>query len=280
MTDLLKSDDKTLKKIGPDEIRSLASFFPDSHKGQNGILTIVAGSPRYHGALVFAVGSAAKFVDLIYVVSNELNDPVIKELKLKTAEFISAKAVDLNSLACRADTFLIGPGLDRNDRRSQKLATLALKHARRKDKKVILDADAFYYFTPDVLSAKMLLTPHQREFEVFFGLKASIENVTHLAKQFGCTILLKGRTDLICSAHGCRANATGNAGMSKGGSGDVLAGLAAALSCSNDLFLAAQAAAFLNGSAGDSLYERFATAYSAADLIEEIPRVFKRCLEL
>jgi NAD(P)H-hydrate epimerase len=63
--------------------------------------------------------------------------------------------------------------------------------------------------------------------------------------------------------------------MTKGGTGDVLAGLIAALACKNDLFLAACAGTFLNGLAGDRLFKKVSYYYSASDLISEIPKAIK-----
>ena len=73
-------------------------------------------------------------------------------------------------------------------------------------------------------------------------------------------------------------NKTGNEGMTKGGTGDVLAGLIAALYCKNDVFLAASCGTYLNGLAGDELYERVGPYFNASDLVREIPRVMKKVI--
>ena len=66
--------------------------------------------------------------------------------------------------------------------------------------------------------------------------------------------------------------------MTKGGTGDVLAGLITALSCKNDLFLAAQAGAFVQGLAGDRLFSRVGPYFNASDLCDEIPKVLKELM--
>ena len=66
--------------------------------------------------------------------------------------------------------------------------------------------------------------------------------------------------------------------MTKGGTGDVLAGLAAALYCKNDAFLSASAASFINKKAGDSLYEKVGPNFNASDLVTEVPRAMKKVL--
>jgi NAD(P)H-hydrate repair Nnr-like enzyme with NAD(P)H-hydrate dehydratase domain len=119
-----------------------------------------------------------------------------------------------------------------------------------------------------------------------------------MAKQFGVTILLKGETDIVCgsfdspsapfgSAQGegsgqgaqgeirCVRIPGGNAGMTKGGTWDVLAGLVAALNCKNDPLLAAKAGSYINKKAGESLYEKVGYNFNASDLATEIPVVMK-----
>ena len=87
---------------------------------------------------------------------------------------------------------------------------------------------------------------------------------------------MKGRVDFITDGKRLAANRTGNAGMTKGGTGDVLAGLAAALATKNGLFEAACAAALVNGAAGDALFKRVGFNYNAGDLIEALPVAFER----
>ncbi|MEK7165288.1 MAG: NAD(P)H-hydrate dehydratase, partial [Patescibacteria group bacterium] len=70
----------------------------------------------------------------------------------------------------------------------------------------------------------------------------------------------------------------GNSGMTKGGTGDVLAGLIAALATKNDPFLATIAGSFINKKAGDALYKKVGPFFNASDLADEIPKVMKEVL--
>lgn len=63
--------------------------------------------------------------------------------------------------------------------------------------------------------------------------------------------------------------------MTKGGTGDVLAGLIAALACKNDPFLATIAGSFLNKRAGDELYKTVGPFFNASDLAAQIPKIMK-----
>ena len=84
-------------------------------------------------------------------------------------------------------------------------------------------------------------------------------------------VLLKGNVDLISDGEVVRANATGNPGMTVGGTGDVLAGITAAFYARASPLRAAVAAAFVNGRAGDLAYLERDYGMLATDVIEKIP---------
>ena len=64
--------------------------------------------------------------------------------------------------------------------------------------------------------------------------------------------------------------------MTKGGTGDVLAGLVASLACKNDLLLSAKVGSFLNKKAGEYLFEKMGYYFNSTDLVNEIPVVMKK----
>ena len=67
--------------------------------------------------------------------------------------------------------------------------------------------------------------------------------------------------------------------MTKGGTGDVLAGLVAALYCKNDdPFLVATSASYINKKAGESLFKKVGYYFNSSDLVDEIPRMMKEIL--
>lgn len=100
-----------------------------------------------------------------------------------------------------------------------------------------------------------------------------------MAKKYNCTIVLKGPTDFVCSPTKCVAIKGGNAGMTKGGTGDVLAALIASLYCKNDdPFLVARTGSYLNKKAGESLFKRVGYYFNSSDLVDELPKVIKKVL--
>jgi len=283
------------QKIGPGEVKALYKPPFDSRKGQNGQLMIIAGSKRYHGALIFATKMAAKIVDLVFVSSTVENNEIIKKIRSKLAEFIVVPRDKVEKFIKRCDAVLIGPGMGISEETRNITNYLLKKYP---NKKFVLDADALKLANPRLLGENCILTPHAGEFQEFFKIKATPKNVAKMAEKYNCIIVLKGQVDVICSGLRqaqainyslsevqrsrraiCKKDYAGNAGLTKGGTGDVLAGLIAALACKNDLFLSACAGTFLLGKSGERLFEKFSYYYNPSDLISEISKTIKWCEE-
>ncbi|MEM0475172.1 MAG: NAD(P)H-hydrate dehydratase [Candidatus Norongarragalinales archaeon] len=266
----------TLKQITVSAavLRSLFKPAPDSYKGQNGALTIIGGSREYHGAPVFAVRAANRFVDYVFFYSPfGYNCELVRGLRKRVAEVMVVGRDRLDFAVYKSDCILAGMGLRPDNQTKAFIESLIRRY---KDKKFVLDAGALRVVEPRKLGANVLVTPHAEEFRALFECEATPENAARCARKFGCVILLKGRFDYVADGKRLAVNRTGNAGMTKGGTGDVLAGLAAALACKNDLFTAACAAAFVNGVAGDLLFKRQGFNYNASDLIEALPEAFAK----
>lgn len=256
--------------IGPGEVKLLTQPKPNSHKGDNGKLLIIGGSKKYHGAPLLAAKIAAKFVDLVYFSSVTENNELIKKMKEKLCEFIAVPNNKVLHFVSKVDTVLFGPGLEVNESNKELINILLAKYTK---KKFVLDAAAFHLVDKKLFNTNHILTPHAKEFKKCFGLTGNLSNVKRMSKKHGCIIVLKGAKDIICSSELCKFNTAGNQGMTKGGTGDVLAGLIAALACTNDNWLAAAAGTFLNGLAADQLKKRISYYYSASDLVKQVPVV-------
>ncbi len=263
------------------DVRALALPKPHSHKRQNGVLLMVAGGRQYHGSAVLATLAATKFTGLVYFCSTEENNKLIRKLKIATAAVIAVSRKDLKKWLPQVDCILVGPGLGKGASEKKLVKTLL-----RSGKKLVLDADALRVITPSELNEKCLITPHGGEFLSLFGEKPNAKNIPSFAKKYGCTILAKGvtrgkgrRLDFIASHDGKTAKwSGGNAGMAKGGTGDVLAGLCGAFACRNPLFLSACAASYINGKAGDACFRKYKFAYSAEDLVREVQGAYAKSL--
>jgi NAD(P)H-hydrate epimerase len=131
--------------------------------------------------------------------------------------------------------------------------------------------------TSEYTADSIVVTPHQGEFAALTGhtipsgLQERIEAVKAFSREWNVITLLKGRVDIISDGAKYRLNKTGNAGMTVGGTGDVLAGLVGAFSTRLDKMQAASTAAYLNGCAGDLAFSRRGYSLLATDVIDCIP---------
>ncbi len=265
-----------LAKVGAKGIKALYQPLPKSHKGQNGKLTIIGGSRLFHGASLWALKVASRIVDMVYYSSIPENFKIAQKLKSQIYDFIAVPREEVEAYIKESDAVLIGPGL----LRAKETKTLTEKLIKKfRKKRWVIDAGSLQMMAKKLIPKNAILLPHPGEFERLFGLKASPENAAKMAKKYSCIVLLKGPTDYICSASECKINTTGNEGMTKGGTGDVLAGLVAAFVCKNEPFLAACAGAYINGLAGDRLKKRVGVYYNASDLADEIPATLKWFLD-
>ncbi len=258
---------------------------PSSHKGQNGVVLVVAGSEEYSGAVMLAVLSAKAVlrsgIDLSILVAPEkvgwaasAFSPDLIVHKVKGSFFKKKHASQVLELSKKADVVLVGNGLG-----LQKETVLFVKEIASKCKKpLVFDADAIKALKGTVFKKPVLLTPHLHELEVFSGKKISDrpKQVKEIAKKHNCVILLKGEKDLISDGSKVFFNSTGNEGMTVGGTGDVLAGICAAfVAHKNSFFDSACSGAFINGVVGDRLLRKKGLGFIASDFAEEIPYALK-----
>ncbi len=277
---------------GPGDLKeALGKREAESHKGDNGRLLIVAGSIDFVGAASLATLAAAAALrtgtDLVLVaapreVALTINTylPDIITLKMD-GDWLGKKHIDrIMMYENKVDAILIGPGL------GQKKETIDLvkEIVKRTKKPLILDADAIKAVKGMKFKGNVLLTPHSTEFGIFSGRKVGkglgIDEkekiVREVAKKHKCCMLLKGKIDVISDGAMLKFNDTGNAGMTVGGTGDVLSGLCGAFaSMGNPLFESASAAAFLNGLAGDRAFRKKGYGLIGSDLLEELPLILK-----
>ena len=246
-----------------------------SHKGENGRVLIIAGSDKYHGSMLLAVQVASRITDMVYVHSTAKNLKLIDKLKSDTAVFVNVNENDLAGIAKKADVIIVGPGIENSTKNTELLEMILRRFS---DKKILLDATAFDCLNPESLHKNCVITPNTAEFERVFKKPAIPQNVLGVAQQYNCVVVLKGQNDYVSDGNIIYENQTGNAGMTKGGTGDVLSGLIGGLLAKNDKMVASMAGVYINGLAGDRLYEKKSTFYNAEDLIIEIGEVWRERL--
>lgn len=266
-----------------DEIKKLSVPAVGSHKGQNGRLLIIGGSKLFHAASLWALTVASRIVDLVHYSSVPENNEIVAAEKKEFRNGIVVPRGELDLYIEEDDVVLIGPGMTRDTETEEITNTLLKKYP---NKQWVIDAGALQMMDISLIPEGAILTPHHGEFASLCERTQNSElndqtdeyKVTWFAKEYNCVVLLKGEKDIVSDGKETRVIEGGNQGMTKGGTGDVLAGLIAALACKNDPMLATIAGSFINKSAGDALYENVGPFFNATDLANQIPHSMRKLL--
>ncbi len=246
-------------------------YLPDSnsHKGQNGKLLIIGGSQLFHAASKWSLDVASKIVDMVFYSSVPSNNKLIQEAKQNFWGGIVIERSQLKNYIEEADAVLIGPGMDRSFYTKSLVNKLLKKYPH---KKWVIDAGALQMLEPKLLREQHIITPHHQEIALLQEKNPLFAEENYQAP---CFCLLKGPSDKIFSPRNPEPLkiSGGNAGLTKGGTGDVLAGLLAALYCKNEALDSCLLASYLNKKAGEELYQKQGVYYNSSDLVEIIPEV-------
>ena len=278
--------------VGPGEYIYYPVRDPDAHKGESGRLLIVGGGP-FTGAPALAGLAAYRMgVDLVNIATPWISyGPIASYSPNLIVHRLSDDVLDprdvprVLELLGSSDALLIGPGMGLDP--STQEAVLEIVRACQAP--IVIDADGISAVSQDVsvLDGKScVITPHAREYHTLTGrelpndLDARQMDVTEAARELGVVLLVKGMIDVISDGAWTKLNKTGNAGMTVGGTGDVLAGEVGALLTKRvSPFNAARIAAFTNGAAGDLAFDRNGYSLMATDVIDCIPDVVRRGLK-
>ena len=285
--------------IDADLVRSYLPKRPaDGHKGTFGKDYILAGSVGYTGAPILAsraaVRSGAGLVFLgvpqkIYQIAAIKSDEAMPiPLPDDEAGRLSESALmPVLAKLAECDAALIGPGLGR----SGDVSALVRNILQTVRFPVVLDADGLNAIAANRRSLDSrreyptILTPHDGEFGRLGGDLSGGDRLAaarDFAQEHGCLLVLKGHCTIIALPNGdALLNTTGNCGMAKGGSGDVLSGIILALLGQKIPPVEATAAAvWLHGRAGDlAAADKGTYAMTPMDLIDYLPAAFREVSE-
>ncbi len=285
-----------MKEINEDILKNL--YKPrslDVMKYDFGLLIVIGGSEFYSGSPALSALAAFRTgVDMVRIIAPKRAADIIASFSPNLAAYpLEGKWLSKKDLAtlitmtesakevARGKTaVVIGGGMGR----TKETQEIILEYLSRVSVPVVIDADAIHALNrkPAIVSGKpFLITPHAYEFFVLTGKEVSqlpeeekIKMVQAEAARLQTTILLKGKTDIISDGKEVALNKIGSPYMTVGGSGDTLAGICGALLARDiDPFLAAQAAAVINGKAGELVAQKKKDSLLATDLIETIPEV-------
>ncbi len=267
-----------------------------ANKGTAGTLLTVCGSYGMAGAAAMSAQAAlrtgvgllrAAVPEKIYpILAGRLPEPVFLPLEQSEDGKIKASAYEkLYDTLCQSATAgLIGCGLGVNDDTRE----LVSKLIKTSPKPLVLDADGINALEGNIhilqqASAPLILTPHPGEMARLAGTDAAAvqrsryETACRFAAENRVIVVLKGAHTLIAMPDGrVYVNLTGNNGMAKGGSGDILAGMIASLLAQG---MSPEGAAvngvYYHGLAGDRCREKYsARAMLPTDLLDELKTIF------
>ena len=279
-----------------DAFRFLPVKKKDDYKYSAGKVFTIAGSGDLPGAAVLtskaclASGTGASILaypkSVRRLVHKNLGEVIVDSYEDGKKEILTPDSIkELNKRIKWADVVAIGPGLGR-EKETQEAVLTILKQ--KKYRKIVLDADAIFALGEDGYRhydlKKAVLTPHRAEFAHFVGINlAELEkDILKYGRVFtektGAYLVLKGAPTIIFTPDGdALINTTGNPGMAKFGTGDVLTGVIASfMAQKQNIEEAVISAVYVHSLSADLLLEKSTEfGYTASDISKNISSAIK-----
>lgn len=276
----------------------VAEYMPkriaDSHKGNYGTVTVIAGSKNMPGAATLCTKAAYRSgAGIVRLLSEKETVATVRQTVPEViAVEIDEKKNRLEELLASSNSLVIGPGLG-TGADTKRLVDAVIESG----KPSVLDADALNCLSKRLdlqtdnpekrvkllnewLNEGIILTPHKKELARLLGMSVGelsscwYERILSLKEQIRFVLVMKDACTVVVSRGGIYLNQSGNSGMSTGGSGDVLAGITGTFLAVMPPMEAACAAVYLHGFLGDLAAESGSKqSLMASDLIEEMKRI-------
>ena len=293
MLKILTSDNNQLKNLFKDFVIPQVN----SHKGQNGKLLIIGGSSLFHSAVLWSAETASHFVDMVHFASTIENNEIFTSIKKIFRNGIVIEQQEIFNYANEDDVILLGTGMVRAidyqplvvtnyqssiNVESQYTYQITLDLINKfPNKQLVIDAGALQMMKKEwllTLTTPAIITPHQKEFEIMFSvsldkksLAEKVKIVSDMAQQYKTIILLKTVVDIVSNGATTYVIEGGNAGLTKGGTGDVLAALTASFATYNNPLLSAVFASILLKKTSEALFKSSGYWYNVSDIINLLP---------
>ncbi len=302
-------------RIQTRDLKTCQSFFKKNfsfpkkraHKGENGKLLIIGGSKLFHAACLWSAEVASHFVDIVHFCSTQENEEIFLSLKKIFRNGMVIAKKDLNNYIKEDDVILVGTGMVREEKNkignlnheirnfsdlekvdNEGVYTYFLTKyliENHQEKKFVFDAGAVQMMENQWLKSlkiPAIITPHLKEFERLFGinlerssLEEKEETIFQTARKFKTTILFKNVDDIISDGDSLLTVIGGNQGLTKGGTGDVLAGLAASFYINHSSFYSSCFASMVLKITADKLFSQSGYWYNVSNIIRSLPVVLK-----
>lgn len=270
-----------------------------SHKGDNGRVLVVGGGAFTGAPALTALAALSTGADWVTVaaprnaagvIAGFSPNLIVHALSGAGSHLVHDDIDTINALIPKHDVVVIGMGLGRERETAETVAEIIRSNP---EARFVIDADALHAI-PTLIplplpnrTVPLILTPHASEFQSLGKTTSAVPSVpidlderSEVVREFSLinrvVTLLKGPADIISDGNIVRINRTGNAGMTVGGTGDVLAGAIGALFAKHDALASASAGAFVTGTAGDLASSEFGFGLLATDVIRRIPNAMQR----
>ena len=244
----------------------------------------------FTGAPLLSLVSASRLVDMVFLATPNED----REAAEKAALFSRLRSVvwvprgDIEKYIEKSDAVLIGPGMMRYEKEQTgpvldvagtetRMLTQYLL-SKYPDKKWVIDGGSLQVMETKWIPKGGVITPNIKEFNMLFGVEqdqVTAEVVADKAREYSCVIDYKSPKSIVSDGRTTYEIEGGNAGLTKGGTGDVLAGVTVGLLAKNEPLLAAAASAWLVKKTADTLYGKVGYNYNADDVAESVFEVLK-----
>ncbi len=276
--------------VTADDVRSL--LIPrsiDAHKGIYGHALLICGSRGMSGAAALSVGAALRSGCGLVTIHLPESERFPVAANFPSALYSLDDGPFFTSMPCDMSKYSVvgvGCGLGVHEQTAFALGEL-LEYCTAVSMPMVVDADALNLIAADSglrrsVPRGSVLTPHLGELRRLVGEWSSEEHkidlASALAAEMDSIIVVKGpNTAIFDCGRSVVFNSTGNSGMAKGGSGDVLTGfITGLLARGYDPYSGAVLGVYLHGLAGDKAMEYFgAEAMNSGDIIEFLPEAWK-----
>ncbi|WP_373895143.1 NAD(P)H-hydrate dehydratase [Virgibacillus sp. CBA3643] len=278
---------------GQDEFaQTMPERGPYDHKGDHGRGLVIGGSNTMPGSIAMTVKAALKTgsglitagtsEEVIRMIASESVEATYLVLSQTNGQLTNDTPVAVEGY----DAVALGVGMGRNE----ETGSLVHHTLHQTDSPVVIDADGLYHAKSDLSIVKgraypTIMTPHPGEMAMLLDISVQallskpFQYSLEFARDYNVYLVLKGKHTIISAPDGRQAvNTTGNPGLAKGGSGDVLTGIILAqVMQKQGIFQALCNACFIHGRSAELLVEEAHTHHDlmASDVIDGISKVYR-----
>lgn len=254
----------------------------------NGQVTIIGGSELFSGAPIFSLVAASRMVDMVFLATPQQDKDIVSNVALfsKLRSCIWVPREDLDGYIEKSDAILLGPGLMRfrkeasvrdgrasiyDDAGTETKSMTKYVLQKFPHKKWVIDGGSLQTMDVSWIPKHAVLTPNKHEFRLLFDDMTAKQ----AAQEYSCVVVRKAPITEITDGVTTYEIGGGNAGLTKGGTGDTLAGIIVGLLAKNPPLLAAAAGTFLIKQTAEYLETKVGINFNADDVAENVFSVYK-----